>query len=44
MIWRPDGINVAWSFNGRNDVDPGEDLWDKAINELIEEKDLPQPP
>jgi len=42
MIWRPDGINVAWSFNGRADnADPGQDLWEKAISQLIEEKRIP---
>jgi CubicO group peptidase (beta-lactamase class C family) len=43
MIWRSDGINVAWSFNGRKDVDPADALWEKAINWLIEEKKLPRP-
>jgi CubicO group peptidase (beta-lactamase class C family) len=43
MIWRPDGINIAWSFNGRkNDVDPGEALWKHAIDQLIKEKRLPK--
>jgi CubicO group peptidase (beta-lactamase class C family) len=42
MIQRPDGINIAWSFNGRKkDVDPGEELWKQAIDRLIEEKRLP---
>ena len=44
MIWRSDGINVAWSFNGRKDVDPGEELWHKAIDQLIKEGRLPRPP
>ncbi len=42
MIWRSDGINVAWSFNGRKDVDPGEDLWHKAIDWELEEKHIPR--
>ncbi len=43
MIWRADGINVAWSFNGRkNDVDPGEELWKRAIDQLVKEKRLPK--
>jgi CubicO group peptidase (beta-lactamase class C family) len=41
MVWRPDGINVAWSFNGRKDVDPGEELWQNAINWLLTEKKIP---
>jgi hypothetical protein len=44
MIWRPDGINVGSSFNGRKDVEPGEALWDKVINQLIDEKHLPRAP
>jgi CubicO group peptidase (beta-lactamase class C family) len=40
MIWRPDGINVAWSFNGRKDVDPGGELWQDAINWLLAEKKI----
>jgi CubicO group peptidase (beta-lactamase class C family) len=48
MIWRPDGINVVWSFNGRKtnerneEVVPGEALWKHAIDRLIEEKRLPK--
>jgi hypothetical protein len=41
MIWRPDGINVAWSFNGRKDVYPGKDLWQNAINWQLAEKKIP---
>ena len=37
----PDGINIAWSFNGRKKgVEPGEELWKQAIDRLIEEKRL----
>jgi CubicO group peptidase (beta-lactamase class C family) len=43
MIWRPDGINVAYSFNGRaTGVDPGKELWDQAIDQLIKDKRLPR--
>jgi len=42
MIWRSDGINVVWSFNGRKDVDPADELWEKAINWLVENKKLPK--
>ena len=39
MIWHPDDINVAWSFNGRkDDVDLGGELWDKTVKQLIEEE------
>jgi hypothetical protein len=42
MVWRPDGINIAWSFNGRKQgVELGEELWKQAIDRLIEEKRLP---
>jgi CubicO group peptidase (beta-lactamase class C family) len=43
MIWRPDGINVAWSFNGRTGVDdgPGEALWKNALDSLITDKNVP---
>jgi CubicO group peptidase (beta-lactamase class C family) len=43
MIWRPDGINVAYSFNGRaKDIDPGKELWEQAIDQLIKDKQLPR--
>ena len=43
MIWRPDGINVAWSFNGRMDnVEPGKELWEQAIDQLIREGRIPK--
>ena len=48
MIWRSDGINIVWSFNGRKkndrneDVVPGEELWKQAVDRLIEEKRLPK--
>jgi hypothetical protein len=42
MVWRSDGINIAWSFNGRKEgVEPGEELWKRAIDRLIEQKQLP---
>jgi choice-of-anchor C domain-containing protein len=43
MIWRSDGINVAWSFNGLKDSngDPGEALWSHAIDQLKKEGRLP---
>ncbi len=47
-VWRPDGVNVAWAFNGRkatpdgeNSYDPGEPLWNDAINWLLAEKKIP---
>jgi N-acyl-D-amino-acid deacylase len=43
MIWRPDGINVAYSFNGRaSGLDPGKELWEQAIDQLKKVKRLPQ--
>jgi CubicO group peptidase (beta-lactamase class C family) len=41
MTWRTDGINVAWTFN--SECAPV-DLWDKAIDWLIEQHKLPRPP
>jgi hypothetical protein len=40
MVWRSDGINVAWTFNSGGEP---ADLWDKAIDWLIEQKKLQSP-
>jgi CubicO group peptidase (beta-lactamase class C family) len=48
MVWRPDGVNVAWAFNGRkwtgvgeDNFDPGEKLWKEAIDWLLAEQKIP---
>jgi CubicO group peptidase (beta-lactamase class C family) len=41
MLWRGDGINVAYSFNGRGASDDAQVPMHQAINWLLEEKKIP---
>jgi len=47
MVWRQDGINVAWAFNGRkwtgvgeDNFDAGEALWKNAIDQQIQNHNI----
>jgi choice-of-anchor C domain-containing protein len=45
--WRPDGINIAWSFYGRSDLVGSDGIandLNQVIDQLIKDKVLPPPP